>query len=243
MESSAPWRTIESEPAGQPGTGDGSDPGGDAGMSRRVVVAGLVVAAVLAMAAFALAATRTTPAIDVATHGSGEASDPASSASLDAVAPDGVLVVEVVGAVAHPGLYRLPAAARVADAIALAGGFGPRVDSAASARTLNLAALVTDGEQIRVPSRDDAPSPAGSSNPGSGTGGSGPGGGGRGGPVDLNHASADELDALPGIGPVTAAKIIAAREQQPFRSVDDLGTRKIVGPATLAKLRPLVVVR
>ena len=153
------------------------------------------------------------------------------------------LVIDVTGAVLHPGVYHLPAGARVADAIAAAGGFGPRVDASA-AQSLNLAAPLTDGLQVRVPSRDDpAGAEAGSTGNGGTSGGGSPGGGvAPGGPVDLNTATSAELDGLPGIGPVTAGKIIASRDERPFAAVEDLQTRKLVGSSTFAKLAGLVTV-
>jgi competence protein ComEA len=150
------------------------------------------------------------------------------------------LVIDVAGAVLRPGIYHLAAGARVADAIAAAGGFGPRVDALA-AQALNLAAPLTDGLQVRVPSRDDA---AGRDPESTGSAG-GAASGGRaapGGPVDLNTATSSELDALPGIGPVTAGKIVASREERAFAAVEDLQTRKLVGSSTFAKLAGLVTV-
>jgi competence protein ComEA len=160
--------------------------------------------------------------------------------SSTAPATGGDLVVDVQGAVVRPGIVHLPGGSRVADAIAAAGGYGPRVAADRVGQALNLAALVKDGDQVIVPSRDDRPA-SGATASGSltGTGGNG----GNGGPVDLNHATAAELDELPGIGPVTAAKIVAARDEQAFASVDDLRTRKILGAATFDKVKDLVVVR
>jgi competence protein ComEA len=153
------------------------------------------------------------------------------------------LVVEVAGAVQRPGVYELPDGARIGDAIEAAGGFGASVDVTAADRALNLAAPVRDGDEIRVPARSEmAASEAGAGAGGAAgvAGGGAAGGSGSGGLVDLNRASAEELDTLPGVGPATAAKIIAAREEQPFTSVDDLLARKVVGPAALEKLRALV---
>jgi competence protein ComEA len=154
-----------------------------------------------------------------------EASDGAAGAEV---------IVDIGGAVLTPGVYHLPAGARVGDAIAAAGGFGPRVDAGRAAADLNLAALVEDGAHIVVPSRDDAA--AASRAPGGGDGGSG-------GLVDLNLATQAELEALPGIGPVTALKILDARDEARFTSVDELRARKLVGEKTFEALRDLVTVR
>ena len=141
-----------------------------------------------------------------------------------------------------PGVYRLPPDARVADAIAIAGGYGPRVDARRVALELNLAAPLTDGQHLLVPSRDDVlPGTGGSGT--SGTGSSTGGGPTTGGLLDLNRGTSAELDSLPGIGPATAAKIISSREADRFVKVEDLRDRKLVGQKTFDGLRDLVTVR
>jgi competence protein ComEA len=149
----------------------------------------------------------------------------------------GEVVVHVVGAVPRPGVQHLEAGSRVVDAVHAAGGADPDADLA----RLNLAAVLTDGEQVYVLRTGEAPptplpAPAGTAATGAGTGAPGP-------PVDLNRATADELDALPGIGPATAAAIIATREEKGgFRSVDDLLDVRGIGDAKLAELRDRVKV-
>ena len=150
----------------------------------------------------------------------------------------GEIVVDVAGAVARPGLYRLETGSRVGDAIDAAGGFGPRVDVDRVGQELNLAATVSDGDHVQVPSRDDPSTPPG----GGSQGGAGTGGGAGGGLVDLNTATQSELEALPGIGPVTAEKIMAARAETPFATVDELRERGLVGEKTFEELRPLITV-
>jgi competence protein ComEA len=130
----------------------------------------------------------------------------------------------------------LPAGSRVGDLVAAAGGYSARVDTTRADRDLNQAALLHDGDQVRVPSRDDPEIAAG----GSGE----PASAGTGdGLVDLNRATAAELDALPGIGPVTIDKIIAAREEAPFTSIEELRTRGLLGEKTFERIRESLVVR
>lgn len=244
-ETSAPWRVLEDVPA----AGSGAQPGGagPASADRRLpvpwwIAGALVVAALLIGAAIVLVVSGGQGSVAVEGGGSAGADDRSpdsrGSPATSATGAGGELVIDVQGAVLRPGVVRLPPGSRVADAIAAAGGYGPRVAVERVGQVLNLAATLHDGDQVVVPSRDD---PAvGSAAPGqSALAGSG----GSGGPVDLNRATAAELDALPGIGPVTAAKIIAARDEQPFASLDDLRTRKVLGAATLEKIKDLVVVR
>jgi competence protein ComEA len=221
--SGAPWRVIESpEPSSAPPTPDG------ARQTPWIAIGAVAVAVVVALGAFVVASRPSDPLIAV--DGAMDAGGETSADGAAGTSPGGRLVVEVAGAVAQPGVYHLAAGARVADAIEAAGGFGPRVDVAQADRALNLAATVRDGDEIRVPARGEVA--AGGSSPGAE--------GGPGSLIDLNQATAETLDTLPGVGPATAAKIIAAREEQPFGSIDDLGTRKVVGPATLEKIRALV---
>jgi len=139
------------------------------------------------------------------------------------------VVVDVVGAVRRPGLYRLEQGSRIADAVARAGGATGKADLA----QVNLAAPLADGEQVVVPKRGAA-----------GAAGAATGQGGTGaatGPVHLSTATLDQLDSLPGIGPVTAQKILDYRAKHgAFSSVDELDAVPGIGPSRMDQLRDLV---
>jgi competence protein ComEA len=135
---------------------------------------------------------------------------------------------------------QVPPGARVLDAVAAAGGLRLDADQA----RMNLAAKLTDGQRVVVPVIGE-PLPAAA--PDAGSGGAGPGGSagaaGPAAPLDLNLATEAELDTLPGVGPATAAAILAHRSAHGrFRSVDALGEVRGIGPAKLEALRPLVTV-
>jgi competence protein ComEA len=162
--------------------------------------------------------------------GVGASRGPAAVAPLSRIrsAPAGAqppLVVHVVGAVRRAGLFRLRDGSRVADALARAGGPTRHADLAA----VNLAAPLVDGEQVVVPRRGPGGSAAVSAAPGAGA------------KVSLGSATVEQLDELPGVGPVTAQKIVDWRSTHgPFRSVDDLDDVPGIGPARIEQVRDLV---
>jgi competence protein ComEA len=157
------------------------------------------------------------------------------SASGATAKPADELVIDVVGKVRKPGIVTVPKGSRVFEAIAAAGGLKGNVD----ASTVNMARVLTDGEQILI-----GTSPAAALGPsGAGAGAAGAGAGAPPAKINLNTATAEQLDTLPGVGPVTAQAILSWRtENGRFTSVDDLLGVKGIGDATLADLRNLVVV-
>ena len=203
----------------------------DFASDRRRVLATLAVAAVAVVVLARLlgfggeSAVRVPSVAEAAT-----VSIPIADGSSTTAAGSASLVVDVEGAVRRPGLYRFRSGARVADALVRAGGLKP----SAAAGGVNLAAPLADGEQVVVPARSTA-----------GVGDAAAGGGaatGGGAPVDLNSATVEQLDGLPGIGPVTAQKIVDYRlAHGPFTSVDQLDAIPGIGASRIENLRGLVV--
>jgi competence protein ComEA len=146
--------------------------------------------------------------------------------SVELEAGGGALVVHVAGAVRDPGVYELPAGSRVTDAVERAGGS----TGDALADSINLAATVADGQQIVVPARAEGPVGVGV--------GTTAGVSAEDGPISLGSATVEQLDTIEGIGPVTAADIVAFRDEQGgLSSVDELDQISGIGPATMEALR------
>ncbi len=143
---------------------------------------------------------------------------------------DQKISVDVSGAVKSPGVYELGSSDRVQEAISAAGGFSATASAEYIAKTLNLASKLADGMKIYIPFKGEptAPVSAGFVNQGGVVGQK------IGGVVSINTATQAELEALPGIGPVTASKIISGR---PYQSIDDLTNKKVVGKSVFMKIK------
>jgi competence protein ComEA len=191
---------------------------------RALLTAAVALVLLLLGVRYVLPAGTTTPAVPLPPP-------PVSGASATG-APAGQVVVDVVGAVRQPGLYRLSRDSRIADAVSRAGGATSKADLA----QVNLAAPLADGEQVVVPKRGvvtAAPAGGGSADSTGGTPAA---------PVQLSTATAEQLDSLPGVGPATAQKILDYRNKHgAFSSVDELDAVPGIGPKRLEQLRDLVV--
>ena len=186
---------------------------------RLLLAAAGALAAILLLGRFVLGAGTTTQAEPLPPP-------PVAAAGVTGL-PSSRVVVDVVGAVRRPGLYRLRQGSRIADAVARAGGTTAKADLA----QVNLAAPLADGEQVVVPRRGVP-----------GVGGGGSSAGTPAGPVQLSTATLEQLDTLPGVGPATAQKILNYREKHgAFSSVDELDAVPGIGPKRLEQLRELVV--
>ncbi|MGB4592761.1 MAG: helix-hairpin-helix domain-containing protein [Coriobacteriia bacterium] len=153
---------------------------------------------------------------------------------------DALVVVHVVGAVMRPGVYTLAVGSRVADAVAAAGGSTGN----AAPNAVNLARVLADGEQVYLPTADEASATAAAGGAGVLAGGIAVAGGATAaGKVDINRATAAELDALPGVGPATAQKIVDDRAANgPFKTIEDLMRVSGIGEKKFDALKDLVTV-
>jgi competence protein ComEA len=193
---------------------------------RRVVVAIVALAAVGLLGGYGVAMRAKPKAERIALSSS---PGPAGASKLNAR----LIYVHVGGAVHRPGLYEVPDGSRVFDAVQAAGGATDQADL----DSLNLASKVKDGDKILVPARVE---PGADPPPGGAAAG---GGASAGGLINLNSATLEQLDSLPGVGPSTAQKIIDYRTQHGgFRSVDELMEVPGIGPAKFAELKDQVTV-
>jgi competence protein ComEA len=187
----------------------------------QIAVYGAVAVALLLLGARAIRAEGSSSG--GATDGSSPTSPGSGGFSIHSGGAGSDVVVDVTGAVARPGVYRLPAGARVTDAVERAGG----ATGAAMLEAINLAAHLADGQQVVVPRRGPAGAAAGIAATAS-----------ESGPISLGTATVEQLDTIDGIGPVTARKIVEYREQQGgLASVDQLDQVSGIGPATMESLR------
>ncbi|HET9444032.1 MAG TPA: helix-hairpin-helix domain-containing protein, partial [Acidimicrobiales bacterium] len=244
-------------PPDRPAPGRPPLPAALAGLAARatpwstLAAAAVAVVVVAAVVVGAVRAGGGGPPVELTLPRAGGPGDPSAAPSQQPGEPGGVggqgggeegeegeVYVHVAGAVVHPGLYRLRDGARVAGALDAAGGPTPGADLDA----VNLAARLADGERLYVPRPGETAPPAAGPAPASAaSAGAGSGVGVPGRLLDLNRASPEELDALPGIGPATAAAVVAHRQEHgPFRSVDELVDVRGIGEAKLATIRPLV---
>jgi competence protein ComEA len=175
-----------------------------------ILLGGISVLAIVVSIVLLVQSTQTVEPIRFST-------DEASGSALGAA----TITVDVEGAVERPGVYILLAGSRVEDAITAAGGLGSGVDEELFAKTINRAAKITDGAKLYIPKAgiDQASHIVGDT---------------QNGLVSVNFASAAELDVLPGVGPVTAQKIM---DNRPYQTLDDLVTKKAIGASLYEKLK------
>jgi competence protein ComEA len=209
---------------------------------REVLAIGLGVGGVASvLAAVVLLVTVALAAQSAAADGAADTSFAAlGSASPGTPVPLADLVIDVQGAVRRPGVVLLPPGSRVSDALEAAGGYSRHADLNLAAASLNLASTLSDGAQVYVPVIGVAGNP-GTGGGGGGTGGTGgTAGTGGSGLVNVNTATPEELEGLPGIGPVTVQKIVAGRAEHPFATLDEMVERQIIDRGQLEDIRDLV---
>jgi competence protein ComEA len=196
-----------------------------------VLAAAAAVAALVVLAVVFLGGRSSPAPLVLPKAGPGASSASATGTGMATTAPDAEVAVHAAGAVTHPGLYVLAGGSRVADVVAAAGGPLPEADL----DQVNLATKVADGDRVHVPRRGEVAATGGPSSPGDASPTSRPP------TVDLNAATAEQLDELPGIGPALAKAIVDHRTRHGrFRAVDDLLDVRGIGPAKLDGLRDLV---